>query len=39
MRDVIEQFDTWKQQGKQVAVATVVVVEGSTPRPTAPSSP
>ncbi|MDB5056889.1 MAG: putative xanthine dehydrogenase accessory factor subfamily [Chloroflexi bacterium] len=34
MRDLINQIDAWKADGKQVAIATVVQVEGSTPRPT-----
>ena len=33
MREVIEQIDAWRQSGDQVAVATVVKVKGSAPRP------
>ena len=33
MRDLLDQIDRWREQGKQVALATVVGVEGSTPRP------
>lgn len=33
MRDLLDQIDTWRDQGKPVAIATVVSVEGSTPRP------
>lgn len=33
MREVLEQIDAWQGQGKQVAVATVVKVWGSAPRP------
>ncbi len=33
MRDVLRQIDRWQTQGKQVAVATVVKVWGSAPRP------
>ncbi len=32
MRELLDQIDLWHQQGKQVALATVVSVEGSTPR-------
>jgi len=32
MRDVLEVHERWKQQGKEVAVATVVRVKGSAPR-------
>jgi xanthine dehydrogenase accessory factor len=34
VRDLIDQIDAWRADGKQVALATVVQVEGSTPRPT-----
>jgi xanthine dehydrogenase accessory factor len=33
MRDLVEQIDQWRAEGKPVAVATVVSAEGSTPRP------
>ena len=33
MQDVLEIYDKWTSQGKQVAVATVVSVKGSAPRP------
>ena len=33
MRDVLEQIDRWQGEGKSVAVATVVKVWGSAPRP------
>ena len=33
MRDLLEQIDRWRAEGKPVALATVVGVEGSTPRP------
>ncbi|MDK1019986.1 MAG: XdhC family protein [Actinomycetota bacterium] len=32
MKDVLEIHDRWTKQGKDVAVATVVGVKGSTPR-------
>ncbi len=32
MRDVLEVYDRWVEQGKRVAVATVVAVRGSAPR-------
>lgn len=34
MRELLETIDSWRSQGKQVALATVVAVEGSTPRAT-----
>ena len=34
MRDVIEQFDQWRQAGQALAVATVIDTWGSSPRPT-----
>ena len=33
MRNEIEIYERWRQQGKDVAVATVVGVKGSAPRP------
>ncbi len=33
MRDVIQDIEQWRHEGKQVAVATVVKVWGSAPRP------
>ena len=33
MNDVLNQIATWRQQGKAVALATVVKVYGSAPRP------
>ena len=33
MQTFIDEIDTWRAEGKQVAVATVVSVEGSAPRP------
>jgi xanthine/CO dehydrogenase XdhC/CoxF family maturation factor len=33
MRDVLPTIETWRQQGKAVALATVVKVYGSAPRP------
>jgi xanthine/CO dehydrogenase XdhC/CoxF family maturation factor len=33
MKDVLPDIESWRAEGKQVAVATVVKVEGSAPRP------
>ncbi len=33
MKDVLPQIETWRAAGNRVAVATVVKVEGSAPRP------
>ena len=33
MRNEIEIYERWREQGKDVAVATVVGVKGSAPRP------
>ena len=33
MNDALTVYDRWRTQGKQVAVATVVKVQGSAPRP------
>jgi len=33
MREVMNEVDAWRAAGKRVAVATVVKVEGSAPRP------
>ncbi|MEZ4713904.1 MAG: XdhC family protein [Caldilineaceae bacterium] len=33
MREVINDIDRWREQGKKVALATVVKVYGSAPRP------
>lgn len=33
MQDILEELDTWRADGEQVALATVVRTSGSTPRP------
>ncbi len=33
MKDILPQIETWRSAGHRVAVATVVKVEGSAPRP------
>lgn len=33
MKDVLPQIDAWRAAGNRVAIATVVKVEGSAPRP------
>lgn len=33
MRDIIEQIDSWRDQGEDIALATVISAGGSTPRP------
>ena len=33
MRDLLDQVNTWRDQGRRVALATVVSVWGSAPRP------
>ena len=33
MRDVIENLDAWREDGEQIALATVVETWGSSPRP------
>ena len=33
MKDLLPEIDTWRQAGERVAIATVVKVEGSAPRP------
>lgn len=33
MRDIIEQIDSWREQGEEIALATVISAGGSTPRP------
>jgi xanthine/CO dehydrogenase XdhC/CoxF family maturation factor len=33
MRDIIEQIDAWREQGEEIALATVISAGGSTPRP------
>lgn len=33
MRELVEQIDTWRADGEEIALATVVSAAGSTPRP------
>ncbi|CAN5524124.1 XdhC family protein [soil metagenome] len=33
MRELVDQIDTWRSEGEQIALATVVSAAGSTPRP------
>jgi xanthine/CO dehydrogenase XdhC/CoxF family maturation factor len=33
VRDILPEVERWRQEGKQVAIATVVKVYGSAPRP------
>ena len=33
MREILAQINTWQQQGKEVALATIVAAYGSAPRP------
>ena len=33
MREILAQINTWQQQGKEVALATIVMAYGSAPRP------
>ena len=33
MREILAQINTWQQQGKQIALATIVAAYGSAPRP------
>lgn len=33
MREILEDLETWRRQGKEIVVATVVKVYGSAPRP------
>ena len=33
MKDLLPEIDTWREAGERVAIATVVKVEGSAPRP------
>jgi len=33
MRDLLDEIETWRREGRQVALATVVKVWGSAPRP------
>lgn len=33
MRDIIDQIEAWRDEGEQIALATVISAAGSTPRP------
>lgn len=33
MRDLVDQIDSWRNDGEEIALATVVAAAGSTPRP------
>ena len=33
MRELLEQIDSWRAEGEQIALATVIKASGSTPRP------
>jgi xanthine/CO dehydrogenase XdhC/CoxF family maturation factor len=33
MRELLEQIDSWRSEGEEIALATVISAAGSTPRP------